>query len=183
MTDTSPKFAVTSLPKRPIPRDAYYDRRHLIGGQDVLREPVSRSEIAERAHEYGIAVDDVQANFPVPVVGSGRSSRKKADIAIFAPGHDHVLDNLQRVVICPPEPTVGKAVVKSSGSTVTSCTRSPTCARGHLTLPRHRRPPRTTAGDTTRIDNPPATAATRRIDPRPATRPRPAAGSWSPNSA
>jgi hypothetical protein len=48
MTDTSPKFAVTSLPKRPIPRDAYYDRRHLIGGQDVLKEPVSRSGIAER---------------------------------------------------------------------------------------------------------------------------------------
>lgn len=95
-----------------LPEDALVD---YITDKPVRNTPKERvrQRIARALfHEYGIGIDDMQADFPVPVAGQGRSSRKKADIAVFAPGHEHAVENLQRVVICRPEPTAGRAVVK-----------------------------------------------------------------------
>lgn len=76
--------------------------------KEKVRQRIARALF----HEYGIAVEDMQADFSITVPGAGRSSRKKADIAIFAPGRKHHVDNLERVVICRPEPTANKNVIK-----------------------------------------------------------------------
>jgi type I restriction enzyme M protein len=95
-----------------LPEDATID---YITGKAVKNTPKERvrQHIARALfHEYGIAVEDMQADFAVSVTGSGRGARKKADIAVFAPGRAHIIDNLDRVVICRPEPTANKNVIK-----------------------------------------------------------------------
>ncbi|CNE21843.1 N-6 DNA methylase [Mycobacterium tuberculosis] len=78
-------------------------------GNEPVRQRIARALF----HEYGISVDDMEAGFPIPVQSDGsRRKTKKADIAIFAPGSKHELENLRRVVICKPEPKAGKTVTK-----------------------------------------------------------------------
>ena len=50
-------------------------------------------------HEYGISVDDMEADFPALVAGW-----RRVDLAIFTPGEARTPENLQRVVVCRPEP-------------------------------------------------------------------------------
>ena len=78
-------------------------------GSEPVRQRIARALF----HEYGINVDDMEPGFPIPIQADGsRRKTKKADIAIFAPGSEHTLANLRRVVICKPEPKPGKTVTK-----------------------------------------------------------------------
>lgn len=78
-------------------------------GSEAVRQRIIRALY----YEYGISVEDMERDFPVPVEVDGRRrASKKADIAIFAPQSDHTLENLQRVVVCKPEPRQGRTVTK-----------------------------------------------------------------------
>jgi len=78
-------------------------------GNEAVRQRIARALF----HEYGISVDDMERDFPIQVTIDGRRKvTKKADIAIFAPGAEHTLENLRRVVICKPEPKPGRTVTK-----------------------------------------------------------------------
>ncbi|WP_202966138.1 methylation-associated defense system DNA methyltransferase MAD2 [Streptomonospora alba] len=78
-------------------------------GKEVVRQRIARALF----HEYGISVDDMARDFPIPIQLEGtRRGTKRADIAIFAPETDHRLENLQRVVICKPEPPQGRSATK-----------------------------------------------------------------------
>ncbi len=88
---------------------------HIDEGQllDIItQEPVKdtpKEEVRQRIarallHEYGLSFEDMHPNFPMKIGGR----KKRIDIAIFAPGEEHTLDNLRRVVICQKEPRNGK---------------------------------------------------------------------------
>ena len=79
-----------------------------ISGTKVLRE-TPREQVRQRIaralfHEYGVSVDDMEADFPAPVGGR----RRRVDLAIFGSGEEHTPGNLQRVVVCRPEPKQNK---------------------------------------------------------------------------
>ncbi len=69
--------------------------------KEVVRQRVARALI----HEYGFSPDDMDNDSTV-------GGRRKVDIAIFHHGSEHTLDNLSRIVICRPEPNVGKNAVR-----------------------------------------------------------------------
>ncbi|WP_371779020.1 methylation-associated defense system DNA methyltransferase MAD2 [Streptosporangium subroseum] len=76
-------------------------------------EPVRQRIARVLFHEYGISVDDMARDFPIPIQVDGkRKATKKADIAIFAHGASKTLANLRRVVVCKPEPKPGRTVTK-----------------------------------------------------------------------
>jgi type I restriction enzyme M protein len=78
-------------------------------GNEEVRQRVARALF----HEYGIAVRDMEREFPIHVAATGqRRATKKADIAIFEHDAPHTMENLRRVVICKPEPKNGRAVTK-----------------------------------------------------------------------
>ncbi len=78
-------------------------------GNEEVRQRIARALF----HEYGIAVEDMERDFKIPVqIQGARKVSKKADIAIFKPGSVHSLENLQRVVICKPLPKPSKTVTK-----------------------------------------------------------------------
>ena len=64
--------------------------------KELVRQRIARALF----HEYGISVEDMAADFPVSVGGR----RRRVDIAIFGAGEAHEPDNVQRVVVCRPEP-------------------------------------------------------------------------------
>ena len=64
--------------------------------KELVRQRIARALF----HEYGISVDDMEADFPV-VVGN---RRRRVDLAIFAADQPHEPEHLQRVVVCRPEP-------------------------------------------------------------------------------
>ncbi len=68
--------------------------------KELVRQRITRALF----HEYGISVEDMAADFPVPVGGR----RRRVDIAIFAAGAAHTSENVQRVVVCRPEPKQNK---------------------------------------------------------------------------
>ena len=68
--------------------------------RELVRQRIARALF----HEYGISVEDMAADFPVRVGGR----RRRMDIAIFAAGESHTPENIQRVVICRPEPKQNK---------------------------------------------------------------------------
>ena len=68
--------------------------------KELVRQRIARALF----HEYGISVEDMAADFPVPVGGR----RRRVDIAIFATGETHIPENIQRVVVCRPEPKQNK---------------------------------------------------------------------------
>lgn len=79
-----------------------------ISGTENLKE-TPKEQVRQRIaralfHEYGISVEDMEADFPVSVGGRNR----RVDIAIFRPGQPHAQSNLRRVVICRPEPAQSK---------------------------------------------------------------------------
>lgn len=87
-----------------------------ITGQPVKDSPKEkvRQRIARALfHEYGISVEDMARDFPVPVPASGgRQRAKRADIGIFTPEAEHHVQNVRRVVLCKPEPKNGNSVTK-----------------------------------------------------------------------
>lgn len=76
--------------------------------KEKVRQRVARALFVE----YGISVEDMGRDFPIPVVGpDGRKRTRKADIAIFS-GDEHTLAQVRRVVVCKPEPKNGNTVTK-----------------------------------------------------------------------
>ena len=72
--------------------------------KETPKELVRQRIVRALFHEYGISVDDMAADFPVRVGGR----RRRVDIVIFAAGEIHAPENIQRVVICRPEPKQNK---------------------------------------------------------------------------
>ncbi|MBD2566597.1 methylation-associated defense system DNA methyltransferase MAD2 [Anabaena lutea] len=76
--------------------------------KDTPKEQVRQRIARALFHEYGISVEDMAADFPVSINGK----RKKLDIAIFHHDQEHTVQNLSRVVVCRPEPKVGRNAVR-----------------------------------------------------------------------
>lgn len=75
--------------------------------KDTAEEQVRQELIRALFNEYQIPLSDMEASFSIPVDGK----RRRVSLAIFAPGADHTIDKLSRVVICRPMPNVGKRMV------------------------------------------------------------------------
>jgi type I restriction enzyme M protein len=69
--------------------------------KELVRQRVVRALI----HEYGFSPKDMALDF-------GLGGRKKVDVAIFHHGEAHSLENLGRIVLCRPEPKVGKNAIR-----------------------------------------------------------------------
>ncbi|MCX4687090.1 N-6 DNA methylase [Kitasatospora purpeofusca] len=82
--------------------------------KDTPKEQVRQWVARALWHEYGIAFSDMKRDYPLSVHSEGgRRRTKKIDIAIFKPGSDKTNPrNLQRVVVCKPEPKPGRTVTK-----------------------------------------------------------------------
>ena len=82
-----------------------------VTGREVKDTPKERvRQRIERAlfHEYGLSVEDMEPDFPLPVEIGGKTRRKKVEIAIFTHEKEHAVENLRRVVVCRPEPKNGR---------------------------------------------------------------------------
>jgi type I restriction enzyme M protein len=76
--------------------------------KDTPKERV-RQRIARALFlEYGLSVEDMEPDFPIPVELGGRVRRRSVEIAIFRHASSHELENLTRVVVARPEPKNGK---------------------------------------------------------------------------
>ena len=64
--------------------------------KELVRQRIARALF----HEYGISVADMASDFSVVVGGR----RRRADLVVFGPGESHAIENIQRIVICRPEP-------------------------------------------------------------------------------
>ena len=71
--------------------------------KDTPKEQVRQRIARALFHEYGISVEDMVPDFKMKIDGR----RKSVDIAIFAPGTEKTVQNLERIVICEKEPTTG----------------------------------------------------------------------------
>ena len=77
--------------------------------KETAKESVRQRILSALFHEYAISLEDMAADFPVVVAGK----RRRADIAVFGAGEDHTPENIQRIVVCRPEPKQNKhGVVK-----------------------------------------------------------------------
>lgn len=82
-----------------------------VTGHEVKDTPKERvRQRIERAlfHEYGLSVEDMEPDFPLPVEIGGKTRRKKVEIAVFTHEKEHTVENIRRVVVCRPEPKNGK---------------------------------------------------------------------------
>ncbi|MFJ9431108.1 restriction endonuclease subunit M [Streptomyces sp. NPDC101490] len=81
---------------------------------DSKKEQVRQRTARALYHEHGISPGDMARDFPLPVVTDVGTRRrtKRADIAIFAHKAAHTPENVRRVVVCKPEPKLGRNVVK-----------------------------------------------------------------------
>ena len=105
------------MPKQPAP-EAQTDETKNGGDTGILEEGLVLDYITQRLvketpkelvrqrvaraffHEYGISVEDMLPDFPIPVGGR----KKKADLAIFKTGTAKEAGNVRRIVVCRPEP-------------------------------------------------------------------------------
>ncbi len=71
--------------------------------KDSAKEQVRQRIARALFHEYGISVEDMSRDFKMKIDGR----RKSIDVAIFAPGADHTLENLVRIIVCDKEPKKG----------------------------------------------------------------------------
>jgi type I restriction enzyme M protein len=79
-----------------------------ISGTKSLKE-TPKEQVRQRIaralfHEYGLSVDEMEGDFTVKVGGR----KRKIDIAIFHHDKPHLPENISRVVVCKPEPNVGR---------------------------------------------------------------------------
>lgn len=89
--------------------DYITDKPVKLRGNEEVRQRIARALF----HEHGISVDDMARDFPIPIEIEGRRRGvKRADIAIFVPDEPKTLVNLQRVVLCKPEPKLSRTVTK-----------------------------------------------------------------------
>jgi len=72
--------------------------------KDSAKEQVRQRIARALFHEYGISVEDMARDFKMKI---DVRKKKGADIAIFAPGEAHTVENLRRIVICEKEPKKG----------------------------------------------------------------------------
>lgn len=101
MTDPAitPVDSAISLPEGMIP-----DYISLDPVNETPREKVRQEVARTMIFEYQIAPESMERDFSLNVDGK----RKKVDIAVFEAGQPHEFEFLRRVVICRPEPNVGK---------------------------------------------------------------------------
>jgi type I restriction enzyme M protein len=71
--------------------------------KELVRQEVARALL----QEYRISADDMEPDFVVKVDGK----RRKIDIAVFVPGQPHTEANIERAIVCRPQPKVGKRSV------------------------------------------------------------------------
>jgi len=76
--------------------------------KDSPKERVRQRIVRALFHEYGLAVEDMASDFPIPVDVDGKRRRKKVEVAIFEHEKEHTLEHLRRVVVCRPEPKNSK---------------------------------------------------------------------------
>lgn len=69
--------------------------------KELVRQRIVRALI----HEYGFSPEDMENDFSI-------GGRKKVDVAIFSHDKGHTIENLSRVVLCRPEPNVGKNTIR-----------------------------------------------------------------------
>jgi hypothetical protein len=103
-TDTSDDMDGTTVAEGYI-LDFITGERHL---KDTSKEQVRQRIARALFHEYGISVEDMEPDFAVRIHGR----RKRLDIAIFHHSQEHAPEHLSRVVVCRPEPKVGKTAVR-----------------------------------------------------------------------
>ena len=72
--------------------------------KEMVRQRIARALL----HEYLISNDDMSADFSVSIGGK----RKKLDIAIFHHDREQTIENISRVVVCRPEPKIGRNVFR-----------------------------------------------------------------------
>jgi type I restriction enzyme M protein len=71
--------------------------------KDTPKEKVRQRIARALFHEYGVSVEDMAPDFKMKIDGR----RKAIDIAIFPPGTEKTIQNLERIVLCEKEPTLG----------------------------------------------------------------------------
>lgn len=76
--------------------------------KDTPKEKVRQRIARALFHEYGISVEDMEIDFSIRAGGR----KKSVDLAIFHHGQTHSIENLSRVVVCRPEPKVGRTTVR-----------------------------------------------------------------------
>ena len=82
--------------------------------KDTPKERVRQRIVRALSIEYAISLEDIEFDYPVPVPGNeagGRARTRKVEIAIFSANSPHTLGHLDRVVICRPEPKLGRRTV------------------------------------------------------------------------
>jgi type I restriction enzyme M protein len=108
LPDEAPEASATE-----VTEDLIWDYRNERYVKRTPREEVRQRIVRALFHEYGLSVEDMALDFPVAIEEKVRLRRRRADIAIFTHGSEHVLANMRRVVICAPEPRNGvKTVTK-----------------------------------------------------------------------
>ena len=103
-TDTSDDMDGTTVAEGHV-LDFITGEKHL---KDTPKERVRQRIARALFHEHGISVEDMEPDFSVSLNGR----RKKLDIAIFHHSKGHAPEHLSRVVVCRPEPKVGKTAVR-----------------------------------------------------------------------
>jgi type I restriction enzyme M protein len=86
---------------------AGYTLDYLTGKQikETKKELVRQRIVRALIHEYQFSPEDMELDFSL-------SGRKRVDVAIFHHEKDHTLENVSRVVVCCPEPTLGSKTVR-----------------------------------------------------------------------
>ena len=72
--------------------------------KETAKESVRQRIARALFHEYAISVVDMEADYPVVLDGK----RRRADIAVFGADKVHTQENIQRIVVCRPEPKQNK---------------------------------------------------------------------------
>ncbi|MBK5938379.1 methylation-associated defense system DNA methyltransferase MAD2 [Halochromatium roseum] len=103
--DESAAQEAVDTKERTIP--AGYTLDYISGKQikETKKELVRQRVVRALIHEYGFSPEDMERDISI-------GGRKKVDVGIFHHGKPHRLENLSRVVLCRPEPTVGKNVAR-----------------------------------------------------------------------
>jgi type I restriction enzyme M protein len=76
--------------------------------KDTAKEQVRQKIARAIIHEYGIAPEDMELDFPIRVEGK----LKKASIAIFSHGVEHENENVKRLVVTGNAPKLGRKVTR-----------------------------------------------------------------------
>jgi type I restriction enzyme M protein len=86
---------------------AGYTLDYVSGNQikETKKELVRQRIVRALIHEYGFSPEDMENDFST-------TGRKKIDVAIFHHGKEHTIDNIGRIVLCRPEPTLGKNAIR-----------------------------------------------------------------------